>query len=132
VDYAVFAAHLLGLALAPGGFRWLLAFQWPASTALAYLKPNDRGTNANYLFMLTAAVSGLVFAFRVTDALARSSPDPAATTLYGISLWLLGLSGMVAVGHYAYVLRTAFWDRRSPMFDHRTRIHDVIGQLKRQ
>jgi hypothetical protein len=132
MEYMVLVLHLLALLLAPGGFRWLLAPQWSAAALLAHVKPNDRRATTNYLLYFIAGSALLVFAFRLVGVLAAGTPEPAGTTLYGISLWLLGLSGLVAIGHYAYVLRFLFWDRTTPLFGGRMEVEDVIGRIQRQ
>jgi len=128
----IFAIHLSALILAPGALRWVLAPMWGAAAALAYLKPDDRAATTNYLYFLIAGNAGLIYAHRIAALLVAGTPEPAATTLYSIAVWLLGFAVMSAIGCYAYVLRFLFWERTTPYFGGRIESRDVIRQIKRQ
>ncbi len=132
MPYLIFALHLLGLVLAPGALRWFLAPMWLSAAALAYYKPDDRAATTNYVYFFLAGNAGLIFGYRIAALLVAGTPEPGATTLYGISVWLLGFAVMSCIGFYAYVLRFLFWDRTTPFFGGRLQSRDVIQQIKRQ
>ncbi|MFP4395403.1 MAG: hypothetical protein ACLFTI_09085 [Anaerolineales bacterium] len=132
MPYLIFALHLLALALAPGALRWVLAPMWGAAAALAFFKPDDRPATTNYIYFFLAGNAGLVFGYRIAALLVTGTPEPGATTLYGISVWLLGFAVMSCIGFYAYILRFLFWDRTTPFFGGRMRAREVVRQIKRQ
>jgi hypothetical protein len=132
MPYLILTLHLVALALAPGALRWVLAPMWGAAAALAYVKPDDRPATTNYVYFFLAGNAGLIVGYRIAALLVTGTPEPGATTLYGISVWLLGFAVMSAIGFYAYVLRFLFWDRTTPFFGGRMQSRDVIGQIKRQ
>jgi hypothetical protein len=132
MPYLILTLHLVALALAPGALRWVLAPMWGAAAALAYVKPDDRPATTNYVYFFMAGNAGLIVGYRIAALLVAGTPEPGATTLYGISVWLLGFAVMSAIGFYAYVLRFLFWDRTTPFFGGRMQSRDVIGQIKRQ
>ncbi len=132
MPYLILSLHLLALALAPGALRWVLAPMWGAAAALAYFKPDDRPATSNYVYFFLAGNAGLIFGYRIAALLVTGTPEPGATTLYGISVWLLGFAVMSCIGFYAYVLRFLFWDRTMPFFGGRMRTREVVRQIKRQ
>ena len=132
MPYITFTIHLAALILAPGALRWVLAPMWAAAAALAHFKPDDRAATTHYVFFFIAGNSGLLFAYQIAALLVTGTPEPGATTLYSISVWLLGFAVMSAIGFYAYVLRFLFWDRTTPYFGGRVQSREVIQQIKRQ
>lgn len=132
MPYLIFVLHTVALILAPGTLRWVLAPMWVAATALAYFKPDDRPAVTNYVYFFLAGNAGLIFAYRIAALLVGGTPEPGATTLYGISVWLLGFAVMSAIGFYAYVLRFLFWERTTPYFGGRMTAREVLQQIKRQ
>ena len=132
MSYLILALHTLALVLAPGALRWVLAPMWGAALALAYFKPDDRAATTNYIYFFLAGNAGLLFAYRIAALLVSGTPEPGATTLYGISVWLLGFAVMSAIGFCAYVLRFLFWDRLTPFFGGRMTSREVLRQVKRQ
>lgn len=132
MPYLVLVLHLAALVLAPGALRWVLAPMWGAAAALAHFKPDDHAATTNYVYFFLIGNAGLIFGYRIAGLLVTGTPEPGATTLYGISVWLLGFAVMSGLGFYAYVLRFLFWDRTTPFFGGRMQSRDVIGQIKRQ
>ncbi len=130
--YTVGLLSLVALVLVPPPVRWPLAALWPAAAWLLWARPDDRPAHTPYLLMGITGVSLLIIGHAVVLAIAQGSPEPYASTMWGIGNWLLGIAAMVAMGIFAYILRFVFWDRQTPLFGGRETAHDVIAQIKRQ
>ncbi len=127
----ILSLYLLGVTLAPGSVRWLLAPTWGAAALLNYLQPDQRGATTPYILMSHAALGLILLGYRIAGLLAGASTEPTATLLYSTSLWLLGFGGLVLVGYYAYILRFLFWQRGTPWGGGRQTAARALASLTR-
>lgn len=124
--------HLAGLAVLPGGARWLFATAFPAALLLAWRKPDDRPVTTQYSLGLIGVTSALCLVYRILYVLAAATPDPVGATLYSAALWALGLAGVTYLGYLVYVIRFLFWERLGSLYGARATSAEVVADLKRQ